>query len=131
MGCIVTFAKADSDADLCVQGGGRDRRQRAQGDRGGGQGAGDAVGAVAGAGVGPRVKPGGRLRWSGSSRRRSTPGSRARGLLRECLDETPLPARHSERLAIPTGIAVHEVGQRILHALGTETLRPPPPPRIG
>jgi TIR domain-containing protein/putative peptidoglycan binding protein len=47
-----------------------------------------------------------------------------------CLDDTPLPERHSERLAIPTGTAVHEVGQRILHALGAETLRPPPPPPI-
>jgi hypothetical protein len=48
-----------------------------------------------------------------------------------CLDDTPLPERHNERLAIPAGIAVHEVGQRILHALGAEMLRPPPPPRIG
>ena len=46
------------------------------------------------------------------------------------LDDTPLPERHSERLAIPTGIPVHEVGQRILHALGAEELRPPPPPPI-
>ena len=44
-----------------------------------------------------------------------------------CLDETPLPERHRERLAIPAGIPVHEVGQRILHALGAEMLRPPPP----
>lgn len=47
-----------------------------------------------------------------------------------CLDDTPLRERHSERLAIPMGIPVHEVGHRILHALGAEVLRPPPP-RIG
>jgi hypothetical protein len=59
---------------------------------------------------------------------REAPRVKRGGGVRECLDDTPLPAQHRERLAIPTGIAVHEVGQRILHALGAETLRPPPPP---
>jgi hypothetical protein len=57
-----------------------------------------------------------------------------------CLDDTPLPEHHRERLAIPAGIPVPEVGQRILHALGAGQLGPhgsgagiappPPPPPI-
>jgi hypothetical protein len=35
-----------------------------------------------------------------------------------CLDETPLPDHHRERLAIPFGIPLQVIGQKILHALG-------------
>jgi len=49
-------------------------------------------------------------------------------LLFVCLDRSPLPAQHQDRLAIPAGIPLEEQGRKILHALGLAALEPPPPP---
>jgi len=45
-------------------------------------------------------------------------------LLYVCLDETPLPPRHEDRLAISSGLPVEAIGKKVLYSLGLGTLGP-------